>query len=122
MITAPSLHTWFKGAIAGFFLMTARYGLVLAGLVYQTQVRGVSADNGPDRIDPGIQDMIKEIGPVFKYTRFRLLSDRTMLLTQGQKKVMPLPGGQAPVHHPQGHAEHAYSISPAGGYRRIADI
>jgi len=35
--------------------------------------------------------MIQEIGPVFKYTRFRLLSYKTMLLTQGQKKTMPLP-------------------------------
>ena len=102
MITAPSLHTWLKGTVAGLLLMTALYGLVLAGPIYQTRVRVVSADNGPARTDPGIQDMIKEIGPVFKYTRFRLLSDKTMLLTQGQKKVMPLPGARRLSITPRG--------------------
>lgn len=102
MITSPSLNTWIKGSFAGFILMTALYGLVLAGPVYQTRVRVVSADNGAARTDPGIQDMIKKIGPVFKYTRFRLLSDKTMLLPQGEKKVMPLPGARHLSITPQG--------------------
>lgn len=102
MSTAFSLPTWIKGTFAGLFLMTALYSPVLAGPVYQTRVRVVNADNGPARTDPGIQDMIKEIGPVFKYTRFRLLSDKTMVLTQDQKKIMPLPGARRLSITPRG--------------------
>lgn len=58
MVTTPSLSTWFKDTFAGFFLITMLYGLSLAGPVYQTRVRVVSADNGPTRTDPGIQDII----------------------------------------------------------------
>nr|WP_319395992.1 hypothetical protein [uncultured Desulfobacter sp.] len=91
-----------KGSLAGLVLTITIYSLAWAGPVYQTRVRVVSADNGPARTDPGIQDMIKEIGPVFKYTRFILLSDKTMLLPQGQKKVMPLPGARRLSITPQG--------------------
>lgn len=102
MLSACASRFRFKGTFAVLVLTMALYGLVWAGPVYQTRVRVVSADNGPARTDPGIQDMIKEIGPVFKYTRFKLLSDKTMLLPQGQKKVMHLPGARRLSITPQG--------------------
>ena len=102
MISACASRLWLKGMLAGLTLTMAVCSPVWAGPVYQTRVRVVSADDGPARTDPGIQDMIKEIGPVFKYTRFKLLSDKTMLLPQGQKKVMPLPGARRLSITPQG--------------------
>lgn len=102
MISACALRIRLKGTLAGLILAMVLFNPAWAGPVYQTRVRVVSADNGAARTDPGIQDMIKEIGPVFKYTRFRLLSDKTMLLPQGQKKVMPLPGARRLSITPQG--------------------
>nr|WP_319494645.1 hypothetical protein [uncultured Desulfobacter sp.] len=60
-----------------------------------------SPEQRPAQTNPGLQDMIKEIGPVFKYTCFRLLSDKTMLLPQGQKKEMPLSGARRLFIMPQ---------------------
>ncbi|MDD9303724.1 MAG: hypothetical protein HUK40_15845 [Desulfobacter sp.] len=68
--------------------------------VYNTRVRVIHARTGPAQIDPGIKAVVREIQPVFKYTRFNLLNDKKMMLAQGQKGSLFLPGNRSLVITP----------------------
>lgn len=67
-----------------FFSMPAR-----AESVYQTQVKVIQAGKGQAQVDPGIQDVVREIGPVFQYTRFKVLKEKNMSLSKGQNGRLP---------------------------------
>ncbi|WDP89648.1 MAG: hypothetical protein HUN04_07910 [Desulfobacter sp.] len=74
----------------------------LAGSTYHTRVRVIQAGQGPSHVDPGIRNVVREIQPVFKYTRFKLIKEKTMVLSQGRKGQMSLPGRRNLTIVPQG--------------------
>lgn len=69
---------------------------------YQTWVRVIQAGKGPAHVDPGIQSVVKEIAPVFKYTRYKILKEKRMTLSKGQEGHLSLPGKRSLVIVPQG--------------------
>lgn len=75
---------------------------VLAESTYQTRVKVIQADKGPAHVDPGIQDIVKEIHQVFKYTRFTLLKEKNMSLSRGREGRLQLPGNRTLIIVPEG--------------------
>ncbi len=69
---------------------------------YQTRVKVIHATKGAAHVDPGIRGIVSEIQPVFNYTNFRLLKEKEMTLTRGQKGRMNLPGNRALIITPTG--------------------
>jgi len=66
-----------------------------------TQVKVIHASTGGNHIDPGLSAIISEIQPVFRYTSFRLLSSKNMILGADQDGKVSLPGGRTLVVTPQ---------------------
>ena len=79
------------------FSMPAR-----AETLYKTEVKVIRADKGPSHVDPGIQDVVKEIHQVFKYTRFKILKEKKMSLPRGRKGRLSLPGNRTLIIVPEG--------------------
>jgi len=75
---------------------------VLAESVYQTRVKVIQASKGPAHVDTGIQDVVSEIRPVFKYTRFKVLKEKSMSLSKGRDGRLHLPGNRTLVIVPEG--------------------
>lgn len=69
---------------------------------YLTRVRVIQAGKGPAHVDPGIQAVVREIAPVFKYTQFKILKQKRMTLFKGQEGHLSLPGKRSFVIVPQG--------------------
>lgn len=70
--------------------------------VYQTRIKVIQADKGPAHVDPGIKAIVREIQPVFNYTRFKLLKEKNMALSRGQEGRIRLPGKRLLVIVPEG--------------------
>jgi len=75
---------------------------VSAQSTFQTRVKVIEASKGPAHVDPGIRNIVKEIQPVFNYTRFKVLKEKSMHLSRGQEGRLSLPGNRALIIIPEG--------------------
>ncbi len=70
---------------------------LMAQTLYTTRVKVIHAVSGSAHIDPGIQELIQEIQPVFKYTDFRLIKEKQMALQESQTGTLDLPDNRTLV-------------------------
>jgi hypothetical protein len=85
----------FQKMMAFFFcLIFLLPNSLLAQTIYGTRIKVIHAATGASHIDPGIRPLVHEIESVFKYTDYRLIKDKQMLLTENQTGTMNLPGNR----------------------------
>lgn len=73
---------------------------VLAKGRVKTKVKVIHASTRSNHIDPGLAPIISEIGSVFKYTSYRLISSDVMNLGVNQTGRVSLPGKRSLVLTP----------------------
>ena len=93
--------------IIKIMLGTAVLGLIILGTaqaqsLFRTRVRVIQADTGPAHVDPGLDDLTRELQTVFKYTSYRLIKTQDMDLKKDQEGRVALPGNRDIVLSPSG--------------------
>ncbi len=66
----------------------------IAGDRVTTNIRIIHASSAPAHMDPGLNDLGKELQSVFKYTAYRLLSRKSLTLDYRTTGRISLPGGR----------------------------
>ncbi len=59
-----------------------------------TDIRIIHALTGPRHMDPALKDLGRELRSVFKYSEYRLLNRKNMILSYNQNGVIGLPGAR----------------------------
>ena len=65
-----------------------------------TNVKVIHASTGSNHVDSQLKDISNELDSVFKYTSYRLLSEKRMQLTFNEQGIVSLPGGRTLVLSP----------------------
>ena len=95
------MYTGLKSSLAALVLVLA-FLMPARAETYQTRVKVIHASKGTAHVDPGIQGIVREIRPVFNYTSFKMVKEKSMSLSEGQKGRLSLPGKRALVISPEG--------------------
>lgn len=66
-----------------------------------TDIKVIHASTGATHVDPGLSSIIEELGPLFKYTDYRLLKEKRVNLNFGQKGTVTLPDNRVLEATPQ---------------------
>ena len=74
--------------------------IVIAGNAVRTNVRVIHASQGQNFIDSELRDLAEELGSVFKYTSYRLIKTKSMVLNNNQQGVVSLPNKRSLVVTP----------------------
>ncbi len=74
--------------------------IAIAGNAAGTYVRVIHASQGQNFIDSELRDLAEELGSVFKYTSYRLIKTKNMVLNNNQQGVVNLPNKRSLVVTP----------------------
>lgn len=83
-----------------FSLLNLFPNTAIAEDTVKTHVRVIHASQGQNHIDPDLKDLAKELGSVFKYTSYKLISTKNMNLRNNQKGIVNLPGKRSLIVTP----------------------
>ena len=82
------------------FLVSLFPNISIAGNAVRTDVRVIHASQGQTFIDSELRDLAEELGSVFKYTSYRLIKTKSMVLNNSQQGVVNIPNKRSLVVTP----------------------
>ena len=82
------------------FFVSLFSNIAIAGNAVRTDVRVIHASQGQNFIDSELRDLAEELGSVFKYTSYRLIKTKSMVLNNNQQGVVSLPNKRSLVVTP----------------------
>jgi len=74
--------------------------MAIAGNAVGTNVRVIHASQSKNFIDPELRDLAEELGSVFKYTSYRLIKTKNMVLNNNQQGMVNLPNKRSLIVTP----------------------
>lgn len=80
---------FFLGLLSTFLIVS--FSTIVLGEEVGIRIRVIRASYEGKNIDAGLQDIQKKLGTL-KYSAYRLLQERSFLLTEGEVAQLPLPG------------------------------
>ncbi len=100
------------------FSPTLFVNTAIAGNAVRTDVRVIHASQGQNFIDSELKDLAEELGSVFKYTSYRLIKTKSMILKNNQQGAVNIPNKRSlvvtPIRINKGKIKYQINIFKSG--------